>query len=262
MNSATKSVIKNVAKLAAALAGLLVLTLVALMVSIFAGNKEMPDGQALPGGAVRVNDGYVSAYVLPLGEAGAALVDCGNDPEAKAIKAALHKRNLTPESVSAILLTHGHPDHIKGCKQFPKAQVYVGAGDEHLVDGTQGAKGPLPRLFGAQPALALTGAKVVQDGESLLLGGLLVKVFVIPGHTAGSAAYFAAGALYLGDSATITSSESLRPAPWLFSDDPAQNRASLKRLAGLVTTAEVLALVPAHSGSSASGGPLLDFARE
>src|SRR5580693_5907659 len=49
----------------------------------------------------------------------------GHDASGKAILAALDKRGLTPASVAAIFLTHGHGDHTAACKQFPGAQIYA-----------------------------------------------------------------------------------------------------------------------------------------
>ena len=43
-----------------------------------------------------------------------ALVDSGIDDSGSAVLAELSKRSLTPDSVAAIFLTHGHHDHIAG----------------------------------------------------------------------------------------------------------------------------------------------------
>lgn len=239
-----------------------ILSFVGVMASTFSGLKELRDGQDLPGGARRVNDGYTSAYLLPMGEKEIALVDCGADVEARALKAELTRRGLGVDAVKAIFITHGHGDHTGGCKQFPGAQVIVGDGDQGLVEGTEGAKGPLPKMMGAQPKLAIKGARAVKEGEVIEVGTLKVRVFLIPGHTGGSAAYLANGALYVGDSLAINADDTVRPAPWIFSDDGKVNVTSLKRLGTLLApeAAEVRAIVPAHSGSSDSLKPLVDYA--
>ncbi len=90
-----------------------------------------------------VKDGYVDLGVIDLGDGKVALVDAGNDPEGKAILAELSRRKLGPEAVEAVLLTHGHPDHIAGCHLFPKASIYALAGDVALAEGREGSKGPV-----------------------------------------------------------------------------------------------------------------------
>lgn len=243
------------------LIALFVLVFGVVMGTTFSGLKPMPDGQDLPGGSRRVNHSYTSAYLVPTGEKEFALIDCNDDPEAVAIKAELQRRGVGPEAVKAIFLTHGHPDHTGGCKVFPGAQVFIGDGEQGLVEGREGSKGPLPKMMGAQKQFALTGARALKDGETVEVGTLKVRAFIVPGHTAGSAAYLAGGALYVGDSFTFNSDDTVRAAPWVFSDDGAINVASVKRLGKLLApeAAEVKAIVPAHSGSTDSLKPLVDY---
>lgn len=242
---------------------LLVIVVAAVMAPVFAGLKPLKDGEELPGGAKRVNDGYTSAYVLPLGDKEVALVDCGNDPEAKAIKAELEKRGLGFAAVKAIFLTHGHPDHTGGCKQFPQATVYVGEGDKGLAEATEAGKGFIPSMAGPQKQLALSGVKTVKEGDVLDVAPLSVKVFIVPGHTAGSAAFLVNGLLFIGDSLSIEEKDGkVRAAPGIFSDDAAQNVAELKKLGQRLASiaGDIKLIVPAHSGQSAGFQPLLDFA--
>ena len=98
-----------------------------------------------------------------------------------------------------------------------------------------------------------------------MLGQISVRVFAIPGHTAGSAAYLVNGVLFLGDAADATSNGGLRGAPWLFSDDQAQDRASLVALPQRLSQegADVKAIAFAHSGVLANGlAPLMAFAQQ
>jgi hydroxyacylglutathione hydrolase len=245
--------------------GLLALLVVAfgvMMGTVFAGLKEMADGEELPGGVKRVKHSYTSTYLIPIGEKELALIDCNDEPGAEAIKAELTKRGLGVDAVKAIFLTHGHPDHTGGCKQFPGAQIFIGDGEQAIVEGREASKGPLPGAMGIQKEFALTGEKALKDGEEVEVGTLKVRTFVIPGHTAGSAAYLAGGVLYVGDSFTFNADGTVRKAPWLFSDDGAANVASIKRLGKLLApeAAEVKAVVPSHSGSVDGLKSLVDYA--
>jgi glyoxylase-like metal-dependent hydrolase (beta-lactamase superfamily II) len=233
---------------------------VALIASAFVGTSAIQDGVEL-GSTVRlVKDGFVTIGVIDLGGGKVALVDAGVDKQGKAILAELARRKLGPEAVQAVLLTHGHRDHTAGCHLFPSALVFALAADIPLAEGRAGSKSPMGRLMGAKPT-GLQGVRSLSDGDTLTLGGRTIRVFAIPGHTAGSAAYLVDGVLFLGDSAGSSKDGKVLPAPWAFSEDQAQNRASLKVLAGRLQpeAATIAALVPAHSGVLRGLGPLLGF---
>ena len=109
----------------------------------------------------------------------------------------------------------------------------------------------------------VTVTRVLHDGDVVTLGGVPMRVYAVPGHTAGSAAYYVDGALLVGDSADVTSDGSLQGAPWLFSDSQPENRASLVRLEQRLVAdgLSVSAIVPAHSGTADGLAPLTNFAR-
>jgi hydroxyacylglutathione hydrolase len=254
--------VKRILKIAALAVLLLVGAAVALIAPAFLGRRSLTEGTEVNGIRV-VKDGMVGVAVIPIGEGGVALIDAGNDSSGKAILAELSRRKLGPEAVSTILLTHGHPDHIAAIAVFPKAQVMALAPEVALVEGRAAARGPLPRLFPVRP----TGVKVVralQDGETIALGQTQVRVFAVPGHTAGSAAYLVNGVLFLGDAADAARDGTVKGAPWVFSDSQAEDRASLVRLEQRLAqeATPVKAIVFAHSGALADGlAPLTAFTR-
>lgn len=231
---------------------LLVGAFLAVFGEMFIGVKEHVDGHPLAGGAATtVVDGYVAMFVLQGDPGQVALIDCGNDANGAAILGALKARGLGPDAVKAIFLTHGHPDHVAGCHLFPGAEVYAFEGDVKLAAGEARAKGPLTSKFDLPKEKAAKVTKTLTDGETVSVGALQVKAYALPGHTAGSAAFLSKGVLYLGDSANGRSDDKrVRGAPWVVSDDTAQNRAELKKLTARLKAenAEPKTLAFSHSG--------------
>jgi glyoxylase-like metal-dependent hydrolase (beta-lactamase superfamily II) len=251
---------KRALKIIGAILLLVIAVPVALIGSAFIGTSAIVDG-AEPGPGIRiVKDGFVDMGVIDIGGGKVALIDAGNDKTGKAILAELARRGLDASAVQAVLLTHGHGDHLAGCSLFKNASVYALEADVALAEGREAGKSPIGRMAGAKP----TGVKIARglvDGETLELGNVKVRVFAVPGHTAGSAAYLANGVLFLGDSAGASSDGKILGAPKLFSDDSAQNRASLHALAERLApeAGSIKALVPAHSGVLQGLGPLTAF---
>lgn len=228
----------------------LVVPSIVLAAMTFGGMKELVDGTELPGDARLVKDGYVAIAVIPAGDGAVALVDCGNDPNGVAVLTELKRRGLAPDAVKAIFLSHGHPDHVAGCHLFGNAQVLALPQDIPVAEGTGRSKGPVPSMFDTPPDKRAKVTRPLADGETVTVGSLAVKVYAVPGHTAGSAAFLANDTLYLGDNAAAGDDGKLVPAPWVFSDDTKENRRSLEALGARLKTegAAVKKLAFAHSG--------------
>lgn len=218
----------------------------------FMGMKPITDGAAIgSGGAVQIADGYVGIFLLP-GDAGeVALIDAGNDPTGKALLAALEARKYTKDSVKAVFLTHGHPDHTAGAQLFPNAQVFAFPADVKMAAAEENAKGPLTSKLTFPKEKGVKVTKTLTDGETIAIGSLQVRVYAVPGHTGGSAAFVSNGVVYLGDSAGAKADgKTVRGAPWAFTDDQPQNKASLKALHARLKAdnVEVKTLAFAHTG--------------
>ena len=240
--------LKRSLQVVGALVAVLALLVAGLLYSMIGGNSALVDGLT-PAPDVRiVKDRYVAVGVVDVADKKVALIDAGNDAEGKAILAELSRRGLGKEAVLAILLTHGHSDHLAGAHLFPAATIYALDGDVALAEGRQGAHGPLTRMFPAKP----TGLHVqpLQGGAITTVGAKTIRVYAVPGHTAGSAAYLVSGVLFVGDSAAMKTDGKLDGPPWALTDDSAQSRRSLVALGNALRgeQAQVVAIVPGHTG--------------
>lgn len=100
----------------------------------------------------------------------------------------------------AILMTHGHFDHIgnlAGLRMSTKAKVYIHQEDaEMLTDGTKNLS-----IWGSSgaPVLAEPADVLIHGDETLKVAGMTVKVLHTPGHTKGSVCYIIGDCLFSGD---------------------------------------------------------------
>jgi glyoxylase-like metal-dependent hydrolase (beta-lactamase superfamily II) len=232
-----------------------------LLAYTFMGQRGVVDGQQIDGIRI-VADGFVSLAIVPIDDRQVVLIDAGEDQVGEAVLRELLRLQLGPEAVRAILLTHGHPDHIGAVGRFPNAQVMALEAEVPLVEGRAGSRGPVTRLFPVSPT-GVTVTRALRDGDVVTIGSVPIRVYAVPGHTAGSAAYLVNGVLFVGDSANVASDGSLIGSPWIFSDSQAGNRASLVRLEQRLAmdAVGVTTIVPSHSGTAEGLAPLTAFAR-
>jgi glyoxylase-like metal-dependent hydrolase (beta-lactamase superfamily II) len=229
-----------------------ILLAIALLIGIggysaFGGRLPIVDGAHVGATIEIVQDGFVSAAIVDLGNDHVALIDCGNDPDAHTILAALERRHLGVADVSDVFLTHGHRDHVAGCPVFTHATIHALEADVALAEGREGMHSPMGRFVSPRPT-GVTVTHVLHDRDVVTIGNAEVRVYALAGHTAGSAAYLVDGVLFVGDSASVSSDHHLLPAVWLFSNDTTQNHASLRALGAQLEHETVTAIVPAHSG--------------
>ena len=253
---------KKLLKILGILAGIAVLAVASLAAAVwlaFAGTASITDGFEPVPGVRTIKEKFTSCYVVDSRPGKVVLVDAGMDKSAGPILKELARRGLKATSVEAILLTHGHSDHTGGALAFPQAMICALEADVALAEGKAGSPSPMGCLAGAKPTGIKVG-KVLHDGQTLKIGNLVVKVFSVPGHTRGSAAYLARGVLFMGDSADSLKKGGMMGAKWLFSESQKLNHEALKTLAARLKKAGVKAMVFAHSGALSGIKALEDFA--
>jgi glyoxylase-like metal-dependent hydrolase (beta-lactamase superfamily II) len=138
--------------------------------------------------------GTNSYLVWEEGKDKAVLVDAGLNTEL--ILDFIRKKGL---SLEAVLLTHGHPDHLVGAAEIAEAtgaDVYLNSIEAKVVE-------MMPEMI-----LAMLGIdelktpeefKPLEDGQVLELAGLKIKVLHTPGHSPGSVSFLVEDALFDGD---------------------------------------------------------------
>jgi len=100
--------------------------------------------------------------------------------------------------VVAVLLTHGHFDHVGATAEVVRATgapLVAPRGDERLL-GRAPAEGA---RFGLSVPPAALPDRLVGDGDSVKVGGASLRVLGVPGHTPGGMAYLCPAGLFAGD---------------------------------------------------------------
>ena len=137
---------------------------------------------------------FVAAYLIEH-NGRAAFIDTGCHLSVPTLLATLKEKNISTDAVDYIILTHIHLDHAGGAgeliRHLPNAKVHVHErGAQHLIDPSKlraGVIGVYGELFFKQflgDLIPIEADKVIiaKDGDSLDLGGRLLKFIDTPGH--------------------------------------------------------------------------------
>ena len=192
---------------------------------------------------IAVGEIETNCYLLhPEGAAETLIVDPGD--EARRIRQRIEADELKPV---AILLTHGHFDHILAVgtlrKMYPGIPVYACRDEKDVLSDPYLNASFMSRF---EP---VTADVWLREGDELDLAGLHFKVLQTPGHTIGSIC------LYFEEDKILVAGDTLFFTGFGRTDLPtgsmAQLKKSLERL--LLTLPEDVIVLPGHGRTTTIG---------
>jgi glyoxylase-like metal-dependent hydrolase (beta-lactamase superfamily II) len=142
----------------------------------------------MSGGDMRIDRvvvGHLSAncWVVSNRSGDVAIIDPGDDTDA--ICAQIDALGFEDPHVGAVILTHGHFDHVGSADEVADdcgAFIYISAPEAKFIAGEIGTGG---FEFGLDTQAPLVDFKV-DDGDEIEVGALKFKVILTPGHSPGS----------------------------------------------------------------------------
>ncbi len=190
--------------------------------------------------SVLVSDCYTNCYLCKNTDTNEGfIVDPGGN-ELK-ISTNISKMEMTPK---AILLTHGHYDHIGAVAQLKNRYnipVYVANAEKELIGN---ARFNLSMAFGYP--MSISADNYLEDGDKFEMAGFSIEFIATPGHTKGS------GCFYLPQTNVLLSGDTLFCASRGRTDFPGGSESEILRSIRekLLTLPENTLVLPGHEEST------------
>ena len=153
----------------------------------------------------------IASYVIESGE-GPILIETGPETVFENLKSGLSDLGYAPSDVKHVFVTHIHLDHSGGAWRLAEtgSTIYVHpVGAPHLIEPEKLMKSAtriygeddMKRLWGEVGGMDKDRVVAIEDGQSINIGGVEVRVVETAGHAGHHHCYLIENALFTGDTA-------------------------------------------------------------
>ncbi len=144
---------------------------------------------------ISVGELSTNCYIIKTDNNNAIIIDAGAN--AKGIMDFIDKNNLT---VKALVLTHGHFDHIGAVSEIKDktgAKVYIHESDAELLDDADNSMAI--HLIDMKNYIITKPDVLLKDGDTIEVDEVKLTVIHTPGHTKGSCVFITGEVMFAGD---------------------------------------------------------------
>lgn len=134
-----------------------------------------------------------NCYVVSNGDR-AFVIDPGLGAH-EAVSQLAQEQGLT---VEAVVLTHGHIDHIRDAAAFG-VETFIHPADAFMLLRGEGVSEQARQLYDASAMPPIDNPTHVEDGQTLTVAGVELRVVHAPGHSPGCVMLVADGVVFSGD---------------------------------------------------------------
>jgi glyoxylase-like metal-dependent hydrolase (beta-lactamase superfamily II) len=176
-----KKTVKRILWISGFVIGLIIIAAIAFLIYFLSATKGMTPAEtkAINDSVYCIKDGFVNAFIFKTGN-DCILFDAGM--REKRFASEMKSLGISPDMITTVLLTHTDGDHIGAMGLFEGCAVYMHRDEEQMING-QNSKGPFRTIWKYGPY------KLLNSNDTLLIGGLRIKIIHTPGHTPGSSCF-------------------------------------------------------------------------
>lgn len=134
-----------------------------------------------------------NCYVVSNGDR-AFVIDPGLGAH-EAVSQLVQEQGLT---IEAVVLTHGHIDHIRDAAAFG-VETFIHPADAFMLLRGEGVSEQARQLYDASAMPPIDNPTHIEDGQTLTVAGVELRVVHAPGHSPGCVMLVADGVVFSGD---------------------------------------------------------------